>query len=83
MPKKFQPPGDYRHLKVSTLKVKENIKTSAKDSLGLYKLKHHKPWFDEERSKFLDYRKQAKMQWFQVFLLFVPEMSASFTSYIV
>jgi len=26
--------------------VKDNIKTSAKESLGLYELKHHKPWFD-------------------------------------
>ena len=28
--------------------TKENIKTSAKDSLSLYKLKQHMPWFDEE-----------------------------------
>jgi hypothetical protein len=42
--------------------IKENIKTSAKESLGMYKLKHHKPWFDEECVKFLDRRKQAKMQ---------------------
>jgi len=34
--------------------IKKNIKTSAKDSLGLYKLKQHKPWFDEECSGFLD-----------------------------
>jgi len=27
--------------------IKENI-TSAKESLGLYDLKQHKPWFDEE-----------------------------------
>jgi len=27
---------------------KENIKTSAKGSLGLQELKQHKPWFDEE-----------------------------------
>jgi hypothetical protein len=32
--------------------IKENIKTSAKESLGLYKLKQHKPWFDEECSHF-------------------------------
>ena len=25
-----------------------NIRMSAKDSLGLYELKQHKPWFDEE-----------------------------------
>jgi len=45
--------------------IKENIKTSAKDSLGLHKLKQHKPCFDEERLGFLDQRKRAKMQWIQ------------------
>jgi hypothetical protein len=28
--------------------IQENIKTSAKESLGLYELKRHKTWFDEE-----------------------------------
>jgi len=28
--------------------IKENIETSAKESLCLYELKHQKPWFDEE-----------------------------------
>jgi len=28
--------------------IKKNIKTSAKESLGLQKLKQHKPWCDEE-----------------------------------
>jgi len=28
--------------------IKENTKTSAKDSLGLHELKQHTPWFDEE-----------------------------------
>jgi hypothetical protein len=37
--------------------IKQNIKTSAKDSLGLYELKQHKPWFDEKCSRFLDQRK--------------------------
>jgi len=32
----------------------ENIKTSAKESLGLHELKQHKPWFDEECLDFLD-----------------------------
>jgi hypothetical protein len=27
--------------------IKENIKTSFKESLGLYELEQHKPWFDE------------------------------------
>ena len=43
--------------------IKENIKTSVKESLGLHKLKQHKPWFDEECLRFLDERKQAKMHW--------------------
>jgi hypothetical protein len=28
--------------------IKKNIKTSAKESLSLFKMKQHKPWFDEE-----------------------------------
>jgi hypothetical protein len=28
--------------------IKENIKTSAKESLGLHETKQHKPWFDKE-----------------------------------
>jgi hypothetical protein len=43
-------------------KVKGNIKTSAKESLGLHELKQHKPWFGEECLGFLDQREQAKMQ---------------------
>ena len=45
--------------------IKENIKTSAKESLGLHELKRHKPWFDKECVGLLDQRKQAKMQWIQ------------------
>ena len=44
--------------------IKDNIKTSAKDSLDPYELKQHKPWFDE-CLHFLDERKQAKLQWVQ------------------
>ena len=43
--------------------IKENIKTSAKESLGLHELKQHKTWFDEECLHILDGRKQAKLQW--------------------
>jgi len=32
--------------------IKENIKTSAKKSLGLHEMKQHKPWFDEKISFF-------------------------------
>jgi len=45
--------------------VKENIKTSAKDSLGLQEFKQHKPWVDEECLGLLDQRKQTKIQWLQ------------------
>ena len=45
--------------------IKENIKTSAKESLGMRELEQHKPWFDEECLHFLDERKQYKMQWVQ------------------
>jgi hypothetical protein len=45
--------------------MRENIKFSAKESLGYYELKKHKSWFDEGCSKLLDQRKQAKLQWLQ------------------
>jgi hypothetical protein len=45
--------------------IRENIKFSAKESLGYYELKKHKPWFDEGCSKLLHQRKQAKLQWLQ------------------
>jgi hypothetical protein len=40
----------------------KNIRTSAKESLGLHELKHRKPCFDEECLGFLDQMKQAKIQ---------------------
>jgi hypothetical protein len=43
----------------------KSIKISAKESLGLYERKQHKPWFDEECSKFLDQRKKAEVQCLQ------------------
>jgi hypothetical protein len=45
--------------------IRENIKTSAKENLGYQKLKHIKPWFDDEFSKLTDQRKQSKLQWLQ------------------
>jgi hypothetical protein len=42
--------------------VRENIKISAKKSLGYYELKKRKPWCDEGCSKLLNQRKQAKLQ---------------------
>jgi hypothetical protein len=46
--------------------IKENIKVSAKETLGLCGWKQHKPWFDEKCSQFLGQRKRAKLQWLQV-----------------
>jgi hypothetical protein len=43
--------------------IRDNIKISAKESLGYFEFKKHKPWFDERCSKLLDQRKQAKLQW--------------------
>jgi hypothetical protein len=45
--------------------IREIIKDSAKDNLGYQKLKHKKPWFDDEWSKLIDQWKQAKLQWLQ------------------
>jgi hypothetical protein len=45
--------------------IGENINISAKESLGYFEMKKHKPWFDEGFSKLLDQRKEAKLQWLQ------------------
>jgi hypothetical protein len=45
--------------------IRDNIKISAKESLGYCELKKYKPWFDEACSKLVDQRKQAKLQWLQ------------------
>jgi hypothetical protein len=45
--------------------IRENIKILAQESLGCCESKHHKPWFDEECSKFVHQRKQAQLQWLQ------------------
>jgi chromosome segregation ATPase len=42
-------------------RITEKIKTSAKENLGYKKLKHNKPWFDDECSKLIDKWKQAKL----------------------
>jgi ATP-dependent exoDNAse (exonuclease V) alpha subunit len=45
--------------------IRGNIKISAKESLGYFKLKNHKPWVDKGCSELLAQRKQAKLQWLQ------------------
>jgi len=57
--------SDSEDLNRACEKFEENIKISAKESLGLYELKHHRPWFDEECLGFLAQRKKAKLQWLQ------------------
>jgi hypothetical protein len=44
------------------VKVLENVKILAKESLCHEELKQHKSWFDEERSKLLQRSKQAELQ---------------------
>jgi hypothetical protein len=41
--------------------IRKNIKTSAKETLGHYKMKQHKLWFDHECSKLPN-----KLQWLQI-----------------
>jgi hypothetical protein len=45
--------------------IRGNNKISGKESLGYHELKKHNPWFDERRTKLMDQRKQAKLQWLQ------------------
>jgi hypothetical protein len=45
--------------------ITDNIKIPAKERIGYYKLRKHKPWINERCSKFLDQKKQAKLQWLQ------------------
>jgi hypothetical protein len=42
--------------------IRGKVKTSAKGNLRYQKLKHYKPWFDDECSKLTDQRKQAKLR---------------------
>jgi hypothetical protein len=45
--------------------IRENIKISAKESLGYYELNKNNAWFYEGCSKLLDQKKLAKLQWLQ------------------
>jgi hypothetical protein len=46
-----------------TTGIRENMKISARESLGYYEFKKHKPWFNEGCSTLLDQRKQVRLQW--------------------
>jgi hypothetical protein len=41
--------------------IRENIRISAKESIGLCESKSYKPWFNDECLKLFDRRKQAKL----------------------
>jgi hypothetical protein len=41
--------------------IRGKIKIMGKESLSYCALKHHKEWFDEECSKLVEQRKQAKL----------------------
>jgi len=58
--------SDSKDINRAWLNSKENLKISAKESRALYKLKQHKPWFDEECLHFLGQRKQTNLLWLQV-----------------
>jgi hypothetical protein len=46
-------------------RIRENIKTSARENLGYHRLKFNKPWFHDKCSKLTDQQKQAILQWLQ------------------
>ena len=45
--------------------MKTHTHTHTRECLGLYEVKQYKPWFYEEFLRFLNQRKQAKLQWLQ------------------
>jgi len=46
--------NDSKNINRTREHIKENIKSSAKESLDLYELKENKSWFDEACSRFFD-----------------------------
>jgi len=54
--------SDNKDLNIPWENIKGDITKLAKDSLGLFERKQHKPWFDEECSHCTDQGKQAKVQ---------------------
>ena len=48
------------------VKIRDSIKASAKDNVGILETNRNKPWFDEEESSELaNKRKQTKLLWLQ------------------
>jgi hypothetical protein len=46
--------------------IKQNIKISATESLGLYERKQHKPWFDEECLNFYIKERRLKCSGYRI-----------------
>ena len=46
-------------------KISDNIKGAAGESIGYYKVKKKKPWFDDDCSNVVERRKQAKLKFLQ------------------
>ena len=46
--------------------IKDNIKTSARENLGLHEWKQNKQWFDKECVDSLDQRKQDKCSGYRI-----------------
>jgi len=57
--------SDSKNINRAWQTIQEKIKISTKDSLGLYELKQHKSWSDEEFLRFLDQMKKVKILWLQ------------------
>ena len=57
--------NEYEDVNRTWEKIKENIQTTTKESLGVQEWKQHKSWFEEEFLGFLYQRKRTKMQWVQ------------------
>jgi hypothetical protein len=46
--------------------IRENTKSSGKESLGYFELKKHKPWFDEGCSELLDEREKLNCSGYRI-----------------
>jgi hypothetical protein len=55
--------GDNRDINKAWQTIREHIRISAKESIGLCESKSYKPWFDEECLQLLDRR--SRLQWLQ------------------
>jgi hypothetical protein len=47
------------------VRIKDSIKASAKEKVGILETHRNKPWFDQECSELANKRKQAKLLWLQ------------------